>query len=347
MPTFNSNPLVIHRLTCAVLLFIALLGLLDINCEAARSSSGSAVSSRRSCGCSPSETDAIIASWARVRRGYSSRGHVYIFQSMVEEMEKQDQALAAEMRKILDRSSAPRLMVKVELYLHLLRRPDALRAQLRHDIRRNPAWALKAKTLILRAGLAVDKVLTKVLDINSLIWKTCISHLARTVMKTIAVTTLEAKCRILNDTGEPAHNIEGNIRFSKLIGGMTTVNLDIRGFNSTAGTQHAFHIHKIGQTGNRCSDAGSHFNPTDKDHGAPDDDERHVGDLGNVVVDGRGRVVSEMKDRLLELSGENNIIGKSVVVHAGVDDLGRGGFPDSKTTGHAGGRIGCCVIEEL
>jgi len=31
-------------------------------------------------------------------------------------------------------------------------------------------------------------------------------------------------------------------------------------------------------------------------------------------------------------------------VHALVDDLGRGGFNDSKTTGHAGARLGCCLI---
>lgn len=31
-------------------------------------------------------------------------------------------------------------------------------------------------------------------------------------------------------------------------------------------------------------------------------------------------------------------------VHADADDLGQGGFEDSKTTGHAGGRLACGVI---
>ena len=33
-------------------------------------------------------------------------------------------------------------------------------------------------------------------------------------------------------------------------------------------------------------------------------------------------------------------------VHANEDDLGLGGETDSLTTGHAGTKIGCCVIEE-
>jgi Cu/Zn superoxide dismutase len=37
--------------------------------------------------------------------------------------------------------------------------------------------------------------------------------------------------------------------------------------------------------------------------------------------------------------GANSIIGRAVVVHADFDDLGRGGQPDSKTTGHAGARV--------
>ena len=38
------------------------------------------------------------------------------------------------------------------------------------------------------------------------------------------------------------------------------------------------------------------------------------------------------------------IKGRAYVVHKDEDDLGRGGYPDSKTTGHAGERIGCGVI---
>jgi Cu-Zn family superoxide dismutase len=43
-------------------------------------------------------------------------------------------------------------------------------------------------------------------------------------------------------------------------------------------------------------------------------------------------------------SGEFSIIGRSVMVHAGVDDCGKGGHELSKTTGNAGGRLACGEI---
>lgn len=49
-------------------------------------------------------------------------------------------------------------------------------------------------------------------------------------------------------------------------------------------------------------------------------------------------------DKQISLIGPYSIVGRSVVVHAGTDDLGKGGHADSLTTGNAGGRAACGVI---
>uniref|UniRef100_A0A914YX07 Superoxide dismutase [Cu-Zn] n=1 Tax=Panagrolaimus superbus TaxID=310955 RepID=A0A914YX07_9BILA len=94
----------------------------------------------------------------------------------------------------------------------------------------------------------------------------------------------------------------------------------------------------------RCTSAGPHFNPHGKTHGGPDDEIRHVGDLGNVEARSDGTGCVEKKDALISLSGEHSVIGRSMVIHAKGDDLGRGNDEESKKTGNAGGRIACGVI---
>lgn len=90
--------------------------------------------------------------------------------------------------------------------------------------------------------------------------------------------------------------------------------------------------------------AGPHFNPFGKDHGAPTDAVRHAGDLGNIIADENGVAKFDIEDKQISLSGNLSILGRTVVVHADVDDLGKGGHELSKTTGNAGGRLACGVI---
>ena len=47
------------------------------------------------------------------------------------------------------------------------------------------------------------------------------------------------------------------------------------------------------------------------------------------------------------LYGAYSVLGRSCVLHADEDDLGRGGHKLSKTTGNAGARIACGVIGTL
>jgi Cu-Zn family superoxide dismutase len=73
-------------------------------------------------------------------------------------------------------------------------------------------------------------------------------------------------------------------------------------------------------------------------HGSPFDTDRHEGDLGNLEADETGRARLTYTDPAITLSGQHSIIGYSVIVHAGEDDL------KSQPTGNAGARVACGVI---
>ncbi|CAL5185551.1 unnamed protein product [Lathyrus oleraceus] len=138
------------------------------------------------------------------------------------------------------------------------------------------------------------------------------------------------------------NNVRGSIQFLQYLNGnYTHVTGKITGLSPGL---HGFHIHALGDTTNGCISTGPHFNPLKKDHGASTDDERHAGDLGNIVAGPDGVALISIKDRQIPLSGVHSILGRAVVVHADPDDLGRGGHELSKTTGNAGARVACGII---
>lgn len=105
---------------------------------------------------------------------------------------------------------------------------------------------------------------------------------------------------------------------------------------------HAVHIHEFGD----CSapdgkSAGGHWNPTDSAHGKWGSEEFHLGDIGNITVgeDGMGSI--SLTTNLWEIGtgSDVDVVGKSIIVHAGADDF------VSQPSGDAGARIGCGVIE--
>jgi len=116
---------------------------------------------------------------------------------------------------------------------------------------------------------------------------------------------------------------------------------EIKGLNPG---MHGFHVHEFGDTTDGCTSAGPHFNPHGKTHGGPGDAERHAGDLGNVNAGGDGVAKIEVKDSQISLVGPLSVVGRTMVVHADPDDLGKGGHELSKTTGNAGARVACGVI---
>tara|TARA_B100000963_G_C22172470_1_gene470877 strand:- start:47 stop:514 length:468 start_codon:yes stop_codon:yes gene_type:complete len=107
--------------------------------------------------------------------------------------------------------------------------------------------------------------------------------------------------------------------------------------------KHGFHIHETGDLRMGCSSLCAHYNPHNKDHGGLNDKNRHVGDLGNLESK-KGKVSKTFRDKLIKLRGKYSIVGRSVVIHADEDDLGKGGDKESLITGNSGARIACGVI---
>ncbi len=147
------------------------------------------------------------------------------------------------------------------------------------------------------------------------------------------VTVHKAICMLYPTEG---NNASGKVTFTKTDSGMYVV-AEVTGLSKG---KHGFHIHQYGN----CSvvdgtSAGGHFNPENKQHGSPSDKNRHVGDLGNISVMKDGDTAKlELLDTLLTFQGKHSIIGRSVIVHAGEDDL------ISQPTGNAGARVACGVI---
>ena len=103
--------------------------------------------------------------------------------------------------------------------------------------------------------------------------------------------------------------------------------------------KHGFHIHEKGDcSAADAASAGGHFNPTHQHHGGPMTAEHHTGDLGNIEADASGKAHLDWKGKM-NLSGEDSIIGKSVVVHEKEDDL------KTDPAGNSGARVACGVIE--
>jgi len=141
---------------------------------------------------------------------------------------------------------------------------------------------------------------------------------------------------IANLSPTKGNDVNGTVNFTKVDGGIKIV-ADVEGLKPG---KHGFHVHEYGDCGAPDgSSAGGHFNPDGVKHAGPDDPVRHVGDMGNITADKDGKAHFEWVDSLMSFEGLHNIIGKSVIVHGGEDDL------TSQPSGNAGPRVACGVIE--
>lgn len=135
-------------------------------------------------------------------------------------------------------------------------------------------------------------------------------------------------------------NLSGNVVFSEEKGEVT-MTATITGLEEGL---HAIHIHEEADCSAKDgSSAGGHWNPTFEDHGEwGDANGYHRGDIGNFKVDaeGNGTVTFTTDQWCIDCDDDKkNIVGKSVIVHDGVDDF------TSQPAGDAGIRVGCATLK--
>lgn len=145
-------------------------------------------------------------------------------------------------------------------------------------------------------------------------------------------TVTDALC-ILKPLG--GSGVEGAITFLQR-DGYVQIDAEITGLPPG---QHALHVHEYGDCHNADGQfAGDLFNPTGMPHEGPEDARRHVGDLGNLTADEIGIADFEITDKVIRLTGDHSILGRSIIIHAHADDF------TTQPSGRAGKRIACGAI---
>lgn len=138
----------------------------------------------------------------------------------------------------------------------------------------------------------------------------------------------------------PGRNIDGTLYFLEE-GGEVFIWGSIRGLDPGV---HGIHVHEFGECrGPDFMSAGEHYNPTGEPHGGPFEEQKHLGDLGNVITNERGVAYFSIRatDATVAREGDMSFVGRSLVIHEQPDDY------ESQPTGGSGDRIACGVIESV
>ncbi|KAI8620157.1 superoxide dismutase, partial [Chytriomyces sp. MP71] len=124
--------------------------------------------------------------------------------------------------------------------------------------------------------------------------------------------------------------------------------------NAPPNSKHGFHLHQFGDTSSPKGLAQfDHFNPFNHTHGCPtpnpDDTPsplaisllHHVGDMGSIATDARGRATASWSSTQLSLVDPTHagyIPGRGVIFHADADDC------VTQPTGASGKRLAQGVV---
>lgn len=108
--------------------------------------------------------------------------------------------------------------------------------------------------------------------------------------------------------------------------------------------EHAIHVHDNGACEPPFESAGSHWNPTNRQHGRANQKGPHLGDMPNITVLRDSSVMVGVTTPGGSLRGANPVLdadGAVVVVHTKADDN------RTDPSGNAGDRIACGLVKQL
>lgn len=106
-------------------------------------------------------------------------------------------------------------------------------------------------------------------------------------------------------------------------------------------SEFGFHFHEKGDcSAPDATSAGEHFNPSGQQHGNPQRQPHHAGDMLNVKSDAQGvaEVSVDNPDVSLHTGQTNDVVDKALLLHAKPDDY------QTQPAGNSGDRIACGVV---
>ena len=127
----------------------------------------------------------------------------------------------------------------------------------------------------------------------------------------------------------------GSVRAWQTAGG---ISFHVRASGLAHGV-HGIHVHPIG----RCdppdfASAGTHWNPTNKQHGLNNPNGPHAGDMPNVTVAANGVLDQTVVLPNATMAQLLDADGSAIMIHANADDY------VSQPSGNSGPKIACAVI---
>lgn len=137
-------------------------------------------------------------------------------------------------------------------------------------------------------------------------------------------------------TGGPSYpQISGLAKFYDTPYGGTLVEAEFFGLPNIAAQNssayYAMHIHEFGDCSDSFMHTGEHYNPSSLPHPS------HAGDL-LPLLSNQGYAWSAFYDKRFRV---NDIVGRSVILHAHADDF------TSQPSGNSGAKIACGVIRAV